>query len=156
VKRVLITGMSGTGKSSVLHRLGELGYRTIDTDEDDFTMTVATDDGVERLWREERIQAVLSATDAELTFVSGTCRNQVHFYAQFHHIVLLSAPPSVLVERMASRKNNPYGKRPEEIAETLQYVQTVEPLLRRSATLEVDTTAPLEEVVRKIVQHVLE
>jgi shikimate kinase len=147
--------MSGTGKSSVLRRLAELGYRTIDTDEDDFTMTVASDDGVERLWREDRIQAVLSATDVELIFLSGTCRNQVHFYPQFDHIVLLTAPASVLVDRLGRRMNNPYGQAPEEVSETLHYVETVEPLLRRSATLEVDTTLPLEQVVRHILQHVL-
>lgn len=156
MKRVLITGMSGTGKSSVLRRLAELGYRTIDTDEDDFTVTLPAGAGVERLWREDRIQAVLSATDTELIFVSGTCRNQVRFYPQFDRIVLLSAPPPVLVERMASRTTNPYGRRPEDITETLHYRETVEPLLRHSATLEVDTTAPLEEVVRGILEHVLE
>ena len=156
MKRVLITGMSGTGKSSVLQRLRQLGYRAVDTDADDFTMTVTSGAETERLWREDRIQAMLSATDAAVTFVSGTCRNQVHFYPQFDHIVLLSAPPSVLVERMACRTTNPYGKKPEEITETLHYVQTVEPLLRRSATLVVDTTAPLEEVVHRILQHVLD
>jgi len=156
VKRVLITGLSGTGKSSVLLRLRELGYRTLDPDEGDFTMTVPSGAGVERLWREDRIQAALSAANAELLFVSGTCRNQVRFYPQFDHIVLLSAPASVLVERLTRRTNNPYGKRPEELAETLLYVETVEPLLRKSATLEVDTSAPLEQVVSSILEHVRE
>lgn len=30
------------------------------------------------------------------------------------HIVLLSAPRDVLVERLASRTNNPFGKTPDE------------------------------------------
>jgi predicted ATPase len=32
VKRVLVTGMSGTGKSSLLDELAARGYRTVDTD----------------------------------------------------------------------------------------------------------------------------
>jgi predicted ATPase len=36
VKRVLITGMSGTGKSSLLHELAARGYRTADTDYGDY------------------------------------------------------------------------------------------------------------------------
>ncbi|TME21669.1 MAG: ATP-binding protein [Chloroflexi bacterium] len=139
-----------------MRRLADLGYRTFDTDEGAFTVSVQSDPGTERLWREDRMQALLSATDADLIFVSGTCRNQVRFYPQFDRIVLLSAPPAVLVERLAMRTNNPYGSKPEEVAETLRFVETVEPLLRKAATLEVDTTAPLDEVVRTILQHVLE
>lgn len=48
VKRVPITGMSGTGKSSLLHELAARGYRTVDTDYGDNFGTV---DG-ERLWRD--------------------------------------------------------------------------------------------------------
>jgi hypothetical protein len=33
MKRILLTGMSGTGKSSVIHALADLGYKAIDTDE---------------------------------------------------------------------------------------------------------------------------
>src|ERR1700712_4278981 len=88
---VLITGMSGTGKSSVLAELAARGYRTVDTDYGDFHETV---DG-ESLWRVDRIDALLSAqSDREdPLFVQGTTRNQTLFYPRFAHIVLLSAPP---------------------------------------------------------------
>jgi hypothetical protein len=49
----------------------------------------------------------------------------------------------------------PYGKDPAELAETLQYQQTVEPLLRASATLEVVTTAPVARVADIVLDHVL-
>jgi shikimate kinase len=87
-------------------------------------------------------------------FISGTCRNQIKFYSLFEHIVLLSAPASVLVERLSTRSNNPYGKAPQEVAETLRFMETVEPLLRERATLELDTTAPLEAIVAAILRHV--
>lgn len=32
MKRVLLTGMSGTGKSTVIDKLAEGGYRAVDTD----------------------------------------------------------------------------------------------------------------------------
>ena len=64
-----------------------------------------------------------------MLFVQGTTRNQVLFYPRFDHIVLLSAPPEILAERLATRTTNPYGKDSAELAETLHYQQTVEPLL---------------------------
>jgi dephospho-CoA kinase len=149
VARVLITGMSGVGKSSLLQELARRGYRTVDTDYGDYHETV---DG-ERLWREDRIVALL-AEDGPL-FVQGTTRNQVVFYPLFDHIVLLSAPSEVLVERLRTRTTNPYGKDPAQIAETLDYLETVEPLLREAATLEVVTTVPVGQVADIVVAHCL-
>jgi len=57
VKRVLITGMSGAGKSSLLHEFAARGYRTADTDYGDYFQTI---DG-ESLWREDRISALRPA-----------------------------------------------------------------------------------------------
>ena len=71
MKRVLVTGMSGTGKSSLLDELAARGYRTVDTDYGDYFETV---DG-ERLWREDRVSALLSSAPDELPgvlFVQGT------------------------------------------------------------------------------------
>jgi shikimate kinase len=155
MKRVLLTGMSGTGKSTVISKLAELGYKAVDSDYGGYTVEVDSEAGRERVWREDRIQELLSAEDAEVLFISGTSRNQVQFYAQFDHIVLLSAPPDVLVHRLANRTNNPYGKAPTELAETLRLLTTVESLLRRRATLEIDTTAPVDHVVSAILHHVL-
>ena len=90
--------------------------------------------------------------DAEVPFVSGCTSNQIKFYPRFGHIVLLSAPISVMVERLATRTANPYGKRPDELAMVLHYSRTVEPLVRRAATFEVDTTAPLAEVVAAVLR----
>ena len=157
MKRVLITGMSATGKSSVLGELASRGYKTVDTDYGGWTERVAVPDAAARgdvayewLWREERIERLLSSEDAEMLFVSGTVRNQVKFYGQFDHVVLLSAPAEVMIERLRQRTNNPYGKDPEELAEILFFKQTVEPSLRRAADLEIDTSAPLDQVVAQI------
>jgi hypothetical protein len=111
-----------------------------------------------RLWREDRISALLSSSPDDLPgvlFVQGTARNQGLFYPRFDHVVLLSAPPEILAERLATRAGNPYGKDPAELAETLRYKQTVQPLLRASATLEVVTTVPVAQVADIVLDHVL-
>ena len=70
MKRVLITGMSGAGKSSLLDELAARGHRAVDTDYGDYFHTV---DG-ERRWREDRISALLDGAPDELPgalFVTG-------------------------------------------------------------------------------------
>jgi shikimate kinase len=166
MKRVLLTGMSGTGKSTLIAELAARGYKAVDADTDEWSEWVpipgdseppdatAEPDWIWRnqdwVWREDRIARLLATEDAEVLFVSGCAANQGKFRAQFDHIVLLSAPVPVLAERLATRTTNPYGKHPRELARVLQHVQTVEPLLRRSASLEVDTSAPLEQVIDTI------
>ena len=151
--RVLVTGMSGTGKTTLLEELGRRGHRVVDTDYGDWHVVV---DG-ERLWHEGRIGALLDgiADDSpELLFVQGTVRNQGRFRDRFDHVVLLSAPREAIVERLATRRGNPYGKDPAELAETFANLEFVEPLLRRSATVEVVTTVPVSEVADAVLAHV--
>ena len=155
VKRVLVTGMSGTGKSSVLSELRERGFKTVDTDYGGWSEQVdmrgsGETAAKEWLWRDDLMARLLATEDADVLFVSGAVRNQTKFYPQFDHVVLLTAPVAVITERLAARSNNPYGKDPAELAEVLSLKETVEPALRRGADLEIDTSIPLDEVVEKI------
>jgi shikimate kinase len=78
--------------------------------------------------------------------VAGTVENQGDFYDCFDHVVLLSAPLDVLIERVSSRTTNPYGRTAAEQAEIAGYVQTVEPLLRKTASVELDGQAGVSEL----------
>ena len=112
MKRVLLTGMSGTGKSSVLAELRARGFKTVDTDDGGWTeqVEVAANAGsapaMEWLWREDLMARLLSTEDADVLFVSGAARNQTKFYPRFDHIVLLTAPVPVMIERLTRRTNN--------------------------------------------------
>jgi shikimate kinase len=162
MKRVLLTGMSGVGKSAVLEELAARGYKAVDTDHGGLSEVVPVpldeptglDPGHDWVWREDRIQDLLSTVDAGLLFLGGCAPNQGKFYPQFDHIVLLTAPAAVIVERLATRTTNPYGKRPQEVARVLSLMQTIEPVLRRGAQHVVDTSAPLDQVVAKILRCV--
>lgn len=132
MSRVLVTGMSGVGKSTLLEGLAQRGHRVVDTDFDGWVL----DDG---RWDEQRMRDLLELAGSVV--VSGTVENQVRFYGSFDHVVLLSVPLETLLDRVAQRTSNPYGKRREEQREIAGYLDTVEPLLRRGATLELDGRA---------------
>lgn len=149
--RVLVTGMSGTGKSTVLRVLAGRGHQVVDTDTDEWSHWVSLADGsADWVWREEAIAGLLSRHGGGTLFVAGCKTNQGKFYPLFEHIVLLSAPAEVLLARIARRTANPYGKTPAERAEVLRNLADVEPLLRARATMEIDATAPVSVVARRL------
>jgi dephospho-CoA kinase len=151
VTKILITGMSGTGKSTALQVLGERGHCVVDTDTDEWSHWVTLLDGsTDWVWRERAITRLLADPRHGPLFVAGCKSNQGRFYAQFDHVVLLSAPASVLLARIAARSNNPYGKRPEERALILQHLAEIEPRLRAAATTEIDASAPIFQVVAQL------
>ena len=113
--RVLIIGMSGTGKSTVVQAVGERGRRAVDTDSDRWSHWVEESDGsADWVWREEEMTTLLTEHRHGKLFVSGCKTNQPKFYPLFDHVVLLSAPAQLLLARIANRTTNPYGKAPEE------------------------------------------
>lgn len=144
---VLVTGMSGTGKSTALTLLAHNGYRTVDTDHGDWI-----DRTGEPLWREDRIDELIAEHErsGEPLFIAGTVANQTAFYARFAEIVLLSAPIDTVLERVASRTGNPFGKTAEERNRIIADTREIEPLLRESATVEIDTRQPLNAVLDQL------
>ena len=105
---------------------------TVDTDYDGWELPDGT-------WDEQRMQRLLVSNPDVI--VSGTVEN---------HVVLLSASLHVLVQRVSTRTNNPYGKTPDQQVEIARYVDTVEPLLRRGATLELDGQRPASDLAHVI------
>ncbi|KAA9147409.1 AAA family ATPase [Microbacterium lushaniae] len=139
--RILVTGMSGAGKSTLLAELARRGRLTVDTDYDGWELPGG-------LWDEHRMSDLLERHDDVV--VAGTVENQGRFYDRFDHVVLLSAPVNVLIERVATRTNNPYGRTTEQQTEIRRYATEVEPLLRRGASIELDGRRGIEELADAI------
>ena len=149
--KILVTGMSGTGKSAALRVLGGRGHRVVDTDTDQWSCWVTLPDGSpDWIWRADAIGALLAGHHDGRLFVAGCKSNQGDFYTQFDHVALLSAPAEVILARVAARTANPYGKSPAQREEILRYLGEVEPRLRATATIEIDAAAPLPDVVRQL------
>jgi dephospho-CoA kinase len=164
MKRILLTGMSGVGKSTVIRQLKAQDHRAVDLDDPEWSEWSDSADtegpspllpGQDWVWREDRVADLLACDDADVLFVSGCASNQGHFHDQFDAIVLLSAPDSVMVQRLTSRATNAYGTHPAEVARSLQFKETIEPRLRSVASVEIDTTAPLADVVRAVLELVV-
>ncbi len=152
--RVLVTGMSGTGKSTAVGELAGRGFRVVDVDSSDLiTWDAGADDGAgEWLWREDRMAGLLAEAGGGVLYVAGCASNQGRFYERFEAIVLLSAPVEVLLQRVESRTTNDYGKQPDERERIVSDLERFESRLRATSTHELDATRPVAEIVDALVE----
>lgn len=157
MSRVLLTGMSGAGKSAALAELARRGYRVVDTDDPGWRVYRRHADPAdelqvgEYLWVEERMTALLSSVDRRSLFVAGGAANQSTFNDRFDAVVLLIAPADVLLDRVARRTTNAYGKSSLERRMILADLAEVEPRLRAACTHEIDASRPLDAVVEDLI-----
>jgi len=157
MSKVLLTGMAGTGKSSALAELRERGFRVVDTDDPGWREYRKYPQPIDELhrgefiWVEERMNALLDSDDGRSLFVAGGVRNQSKFYDRFDAVVLLTAPLDVMLDRVARRTGNDYGKTELDRAEIVADVAEIEPLVRASCTHEIDANRPLAEIVADLV-----
>jgi predicted ATPase len=103
--RVLITGMSGTGKSTALAELARRGHRVVDANLSAWSIEVASPagSGSRQLWREDAMDALLAQHVTGWLFVAGCASNQASFYDRFDAVELLSVPREVMLQRIATR-----------------------------------------------------
>ncbi len=162
MKRVLITGMSGTGKTAVIRELAARGYRAHDLDTPEWSAWVDADPsddltpgrGKDWVWREDRVRALLSAPGEGLLFIGGCAENMGRLLPLIDVVILLSAPVDTLMERLAARASDGYGHTAAERAKVANLVAAVEPLLRESSDHEIDTRRPVHVAVDDIVRLV--
>jgi hypothetical protein len=135
VARVLVTGMSGAGRTTVLDELRRRGFLTVDTYYGGWELPDGTSD-------EPRMGELL-ARHSDLV-VSGTVENQGRFYDRSTTSFLLSAPLEVLLQRV-SHRTKPYGRTPNSGRRSPSMSGPVEPLLRLGATTELDGRRAISE-----------
>jgi dephospho-CoA kinase len=146
--RVLLTGMSGTGKSALVHELRARGYAAHDADDG---FAEPRSDG-RWGWRADLVADLLARERDRLLFFAGCSEEQAEL--SFDYRVLLTAPRSVLVNRLRTRATNAYGRGDRELAQVMADLGDVEPRLRRSADLVLTTTAPTATVADELLRRI--
>jgi len=148
--RVLITGMSGTGKSTLVRELRRRGHTAYDADDDGYSGPRA--DG-RWGWRADAVTSLLARTPQDdLLFFAGCSEEQIEM--PFDYRLLLTTPEHEILNRLEARSSNTYGHKPAERAQVLADLAHIEPLLRRSADLELSTTRPVAKVAEHLLAHV--
>lgn len=159
--KVLITGMSGTGKTAVIRELAARGFAAIDLDTPDWShwVNAAPTDGLtpaegkDWVWQEDRVRALLSAPRDGMLFISGCAENMHRLYPLIDRIILLSTPIDMIMARLEQRSMDGYGHTAEERSRIAELIATIEPLLREAAHHEIDTSGLVASTVDRILSH---
>jgi broad-specificity NMP kinase len=167
----LVTGVSGTGKSTVLGELRRRGCLARGVDEDGYADWVSRRTGAaETIPRDDpafdihawyrahdwvlnaRRVSVLSraaARCARPVFLCGSALGEDRVWHLFDRVVALVADAPTIARRLAARAGD-YGKAPEELAMILGWREGSEESYRRFGAVIVDATCPPHQVTEEI------
>lgn len=125
--RVLITGRSGSGKSTICKELKLHGYNSFDSDHvqgladwidprtDNITNVDYTKpiDTAQAEWRWNRsVLTKLLETPGDI-FLCGSADNELELHGLFNKVFVLTLPPETQRQRILSRTEHDYGKLPK-------------------------------------------
>lgn len=171
MKKVYITGVSGTGKTTIAQELQKRGHYAISIDEVDglcswidqktgrndggkeADMTVAFVDAHDWICDVSQLTKLLEK-DVEVAFVLGMATNQKEFLPMFDQIFVLQCSPETFVERIETRTDNSFGKDKNVQAQIIARSKTyVDEMTAYGATI-INTDRPLADVVDTILSEI--
>jgi dephospho-CoA kinase len=165
----LITGVAGTGKSTIAKELRQRGYAAYDTEEG-FSYHINKQTGEravypanptpewyeahERVFDEKVLMNLLKKHADEPLFIASITANQAKYYLRFDKIFLLCAPDEVVIHRLGTRTNNYFGRKPLELQRVIGRRQQFEDELKALGAEVIDSTQPIEAVADEILEKI--
>jgi dephospho-CoA kinase len=166
VPLVLVTGISGSGKSAVCDELKRRGFDAHDTDSEGNAVWVRRATGevnatpaappvrspewlAAHEWRVvvDTVEALAERAGDQAVFLCGSTANEEEVWHLFSRVIYLSIDTETLRRRVASRTTNDFGKAEHELAAILAWHSAGEDAYRRFGAVIVDATRPLAQVV---------
>lgn len=169
-KSILITGVSGSGKSAVCAELNKRGYKAYDIEEmhDLFNWrNKNTGDIIDDLdnqdlelvkqhdWvcNKKALEKIMSE-NKDTTFYCGTASNTDEIFDMFDMVFLLIADNETTRKRLSTRETNNFG-RTEEVQEwVLTWKEWWENHLVKKGATVIDANRNIKEVVDEIISKI--
>jgi dephospho-CoA kinase len=169
--KYLITGVAGTGKSTLAKELRRRGYAAYDTDEGfsyyanketgekvvrPHTPTPEWYESHHRVFDEKVLENLFKKHREETLFICSIAANQAKYYPDFDKLFLLIAPNDTIIHRLGTRTNNYFGKHPLELQRVIGRHQQFDEEMLADGAIKIDSTQPIEAVADDILSRVNE
>jgi broad-specificity NMP kinase len=167
--RYLITGVAGTGKSTLAKNLSKRGYAAYDTEEG-FSYYIDKRTGErcaypkqpsqkwydqhERVFDEKVLMNLMKKHADDPLFIASITANQAKYYPQFDKIFLLTAPDGIITHRLGTRTNNYFGRHPLDLQRVIGRHQQFDDELKAIGAIPIDSTQPIAKVAGEILKHI--
>lgn len=164
----LLSGLPGTGKTTIQHELDKLGYDTIDTDEAwGYHGHIETEEPFEIppdasrawfkdhgwVWNSKIVRSILEQPHEKPLFICGGSRNEEQFYHYFSKIFSLHVPDEVMRQRLEARRGAE-GTTPMFIDRMVKLNKGFYQRAAKKGSMVIETTHPLAECVDIILNEV--
>lgn len=172
---IYITGISGSGKSTICKELKRRGYEAHDADGEGFNKWCDKETGKiageydrnkvdpkewdkKYSWNTSRIEVEKLAKSAinKLAFLCGVSANEEAVWDLFTKVICLSIDEATLRNRITTRTTNEFGKEPYEFEIVLEWYKTYSGDYLKKGALLVDANRPLNQVVDEILKIVFD
>lgn len=166
--KILLTGIAGTGKSTIIRALTERGITAIDLhdipglffwqhketgEKVPYSPVHSREwfDTVDRLCDIPKLKEILSEHETIVAAGTTSGSNQKEFLDLFDKVILLQAKPETLIHRMQTRTNKSgYGKTKAEQEDNIEWQKEFDPLLISLSAQPVSTEKTLDAVIAEI------
>lgn len=145
-KLYLISGLPGTGKTSVCLELKNRGYKAIDADR-----TLAVKNNAGWVWEIDKFESATNVVDSDFIFVCGSAKNRDDFMDRFEKIFILNVDDETMKYRLKNRTNNNFGKDPQVLARQIANNSGVKSYSEKRGRIVIDATNPLSDAVDQII-----
>ncbi len=167
--KIFITGISGTGKTTVGRKLKEKGFSIIDIDEDHLCHWYNKETGAvvdykaelnkefisDHIWMCD-IQQLKELIDvsSKPVFIVGMPENINEIISLSDKIILLRCSPETFISRILEREDNDFGKDESAQKEILETYSLFEDKMSKLGAISLDTENSIDEVVKKVLEIV--
>jgi dephospho-CoA kinase len=169
MNKYLITGIPGTGKSTVAEELNKKGIRSIDIDsidgmchwENEQGERVDYITGIGKDWLDrnsyvcdlKKLEEMLTSEKGDIVVV-GIVTNQKEILDLFDKVFLFYCDEKIFLHRLNNRDTNDFANNEEDQKHILGFYKEFESDMIKSGAIQINTGNSLEGVVEKIVSEI--